>query len=69
MYDRILRLPEVIHKTGISRSSIYEQIQQGVFPKQIQLGKRMVGWSEAEINEHLNELSRPRSKHGHDSIG
>ena len=69
MTDRILRLPEVIEKTGISRSSIYEQMQLGLFPKQLRLGKRMVGWSEAEINEHLNELSRPRSKHGHDSNG
>ena len=56
MYDRILRLPEVIHKTGISRSSIYEQIQQGVFPKQIQLGKRMVGWSESEIDMYLQGI-------------
>ncbi|MDA9836521.1 AlpA family phage regulatory protein [Luminiphilus sp.] len=56
MTDRILRLPEVIEKTGISRSSIYEQMQLGLFPKQLRLGKRMVGWSEAEIEKHLEEL-------------
>jgi prophage regulatory protein len=56
MYDRILRLPEVMHKTGISRSSIYAQIQRGTFPKQIQLGTRMVGWSEAAIDSYLSEL-------------
>ena len=56
MSKRILRLPEVIEKTGISRSSIYEQMQLGLFPKQLRLGKRMVGWSEAEIEKHLEEL-------------
>ena len=69
MTDRILRLPEVIEKTGISRSSIYEQMQLGLFPKQLRLGKRMVGWSEAEIEEHLAELSRPSPRHGDDSNG
>jgi prophage regulatory protein len=57
MTDRILRLPEVIEKTGISRSSIYKQMQLGFFPKRIRLGKRMVGWSEAEIERHLEKLS------------
>lgn len=62
MTDRILRLPEVIEKTGISRSSIYEQMQLGLFPKQLRLGKRMVGWSEAEIEKHLQELSSRSNK-------
>ena len=62
MTDRILRLPEVIEKTGISRSSIYEQMQLGLFPKQLRLGKRMVGWSEAEVEKHLEELSSRSNK-------
>jgi prophage regulatory protein len=57
MTDRILRLREVIQRTGVSRSSISEQMQLGLFPKQIRLGKRMVGWSEAELEEHLEKLS------------
>ena len=62
MTIRILRLPEVIEKTGISRSSIYEQMRLGMFPKQLRLGKRMVGWSEVEIEKHLEELSSRDSK-------
>ena len=62
MTDRILRLPEVIEKTGISRSSIYKQMQLGLFPKQLRLGERMVGWSEAEIEKHLEELSSRSNK-------
>ena len=50
MGDRFLRLKEVIHITGLSRSTIYAEISKGDFPKQIQLtGSRSVGWLESEI--------------------
>ena len=53
--NRILRLPEVKHLTGLSRSSIYSKITQGEFPKQIRLGIRSVGWSEKEVLEWVDE--------------
>jgi len=40
----IWRLPEVLRQTGLSRSTIYEMINRGDFPKQVQLGRRAVGW-------------------------
>jgi prophage regulatory protein len=53
MHNRILRLPEVKHKTGQSRSTIYERIKQGTFPAPIQLGGRNVGWLESEIESWI----------------
>jgi len=50
---RIMRLKEIIEKTGLSRSTIYNLISQGRFPKQIELGARSVGWVDAEIDEWL----------------
>ncbi len=47
---RILRLPDVIKITGLSRSSIYNYIDLGLFPKPIKLGKRAVGWPANEIS-------------------
>jgi prophage regulatory protein len=47
--ERILRFKEVQHQTGMSGSTIYEQIAKGKFPKQIKLGNRCVGWLESEI--------------------
>jgi prophage regulatory protein len=35
--DRMIKLPEVISMTGLSRSSIYLQIKKGNFPPQIKL--------------------------------
>ena len=42
---RILRIPEVSKKTGLSPSSIYKQIRLGQFPKGIKLTARAIGWS------------------------
>jgi len=50
---RIMRLKEVIEKTGLARSTIYNLISQGKFPKQIELGARSVGWVDTEIEEWL----------------
>ena len=55
MATTILRLPQVIARTGLSRSTIYLRIQEGGFPKPIDLGVRAVGWPESEIEEWLTE--------------
>jgi prophage regulatory protein len=49
----IMRLREVIEQTGLSRSTIYNLISQGKFPKQIELGARSVGWVDTEVDEWL----------------
>ena len=46
----ILRLPVVIQRTGRSRSSIYQDVQRGFFPKPIKLGPRSIGWPEIEVD-------------------
>ncbi len=53
MTHTILRLPEVKRSTGLSRSTIYLRISQGIFPKPVGLGGRAVGWLEAEIQDWL----------------
>ncbi len=46
---RIIRLPEVIERTALSRSTIYNMMQTGAFPKSIPIGARAVGWLEEDI--------------------
>jgi prophage regulatory protein len=65
MSHTILRLPTVIARTGLSRSSIYLKISQGAFPKQISLGTRTTGWLESEINSWIDKqitISRQQNK-------
>lgn len=47
----ILRLPDVKTRTGLSRSTIYQHMSEGQFPKPISIGLRAVGWLESEIEE------------------
>ena len=55
MATTILRLPTVISRTGLSRSTIYLRVSQGAFPMQVSLGGRAVGWIETEIQSWLEE--------------
>jgi prophage regulatory protein len=48
---KILRLPEVIDLVGLSRSTIYKRISEGLFPLPISLGDRAIGFVSLEINE------------------
>lgn len=65
MCENILRLPTVKARTGLSRSSIYQGIADGTFPRPIKLGLRSVGWLEDEIDEWIRqrvEASRNRGR-------
>ena len=52
---KIIRLPEVMGRTGMGRTSIYAWIAQGTFPRQISLGHRATGWLESEIDEWIDQ--------------
>jgi len=54
----ILRRPQVERRTGLSRSTLYQYIQDGHFPKPLQLGPRAVGWLESEVSEWIAARSR-----------
>jgi len=49
MTHSILRLPAVKISTGLSRSTLYLRIAQGVFPRPVSLGGRSVGWPAHEV--------------------
>ena len=50
---RVLRLPQVLARTGLSRSSIYLRVADGTFPQPVRLGKRAIGWIESEIDQWI----------------
>ena len=49
MTESILRFPAVKTHTGLSRSTIYLRITQGLWTKPVNLGARSVGWPESEV--------------------
>lgn len=46
---RLIRLPEVQHRVGLGRSTIYRWMAAGKFPKPVQLGSYAVAWTEDEV--------------------
>jgi prophage regulatory protein len=53
----LIRLPEVRKRTGKAKSTIYQEIKDGNFPRPRRIGKRAVAWREDEINSF--NASRP----------
>ncbi|MBF0106935.1 MAG: AlpA family phage regulatory protein [Deltaproteobacteria bacterium] len=49
MVPKLIRLPVVLSHTGLSRSSLYNRIQDGLWPKPVTLGSRAVAWPEEEV--------------------
>lgn len=56
----IIRLSDVLQRTGLSRSTIYNRIARNEFPRQVSLGARAVGWIEQEIERWIAERSHLR---------
>ena len=52
----LLRLPEVMQRTGMRKSWIYEQIAQGAFPVPVRLGGgRFTAWASNEIDGWIRD--------------
>jgi prophage regulatory protein len=63
MTNKALRLPTVIERTGLSRSSIYRLVQLGRFPAPVKLSERASAWRESDVVAWL-ESRRPANATG-----
>lgn len=50
---KVLRLAQVMHSTGLGRSTIYKYIAEEKFPIPLQLSERCVGWLESEVQQWI----------------
>ncbi|MCP1375927.1 helix-turn-helix transcriptional regulator [Dyella lutea] len=57
---RLIRLPEVMRQTGLSRSTIYEAIKRGDFPKPVSLTSTARAWHSEEIDAWITERRAAR---------
>lgn len=58
----LLRLPQVIERTGLTRSGVYELMAANDFPRQIALSARCVAWVDAEIDQWVrNRIANART--------
>ena len=55
---RVIRLRDVLRRTGLSRSGAYRLRRLGEFPKALKLGVRAVGFLESDVNEWIAERAK-----------
>lgn len=58
--DRFLRMRSVLERVGFSRSTLYRKMQEGTFPRQVQISDYCRGWRESAINRWMADPARYR---------
>jgi len=64
----ILRRSQVEQEVGLKRSTIYQRMQEGTFPRPIRLGERAVGWRASDIEDFLEDPARYRVPASDDEV-
>ncbi len=57
---KLERLPSVIERIGLSRTTIWRQVKEGTFPAPVKLGPQAVAWPSAAIDEWIERKIRAR---------
>ncbi|SVC00489.1 uncharacterized protein METZ01_LOCUS253343 [marine metagenome] len=67
---RLIRLPEVMNRTGYGRTTIYRKMEDGDFPKSVKLGgppkdpnafdSRAIAWIEDEVDQWIESTIEER---------
>ena len=55
---KVLRLPDVLERVALSKSTLWRRINDGEFPEPIKLGPRASGWLEEEVDAWIESRSR-----------
>jgi len=58
----IIRRKDLTARLGLPRSTIYDMMAAGTFPRPIQLGPRSVGWLVSEVSDFLAERANRRGR-------
>lgn len=56
--ERLVRLPEVMKITSVSRTFIYDAMAKQSFPCALKLGGRSIAWKLSEINKWIDSRQK-----------
>lgn len=56
LHSKIIRKPDVMALTNLSKSTLYNRIKDGLMPPSISLGARSVGFIASEINAVIDAM-------------
>lgn len=52
---QILRRPQVQERTGLPKSTLFQKVAEGNFPRPIKLGTRATGWLLEDVDRWIAE--------------
>lgn len=58
--EALLRKHEVLRLTGLSNSTFYNRIKDGVIPPGVPMGPRLKGWPASEIDAYIKSCIEAR---------
>jgi predicted DNA-binding transcriptional regulator AlpA len=54
--ERLLRLPEVLKRFPVSRSTWWAGVKSGRFPQSVKIGARTTAWRSADIESLIQRM-------------
>ena len=54
--DRLIRMPELSARTGLSRTTIYRRVKDGTLPRPLLIGSASIAWRESQIDDWIANL-------------
>ncbi|QFH50599.1 helix-turn-helix transcriptional regulator [Leclercia adecarboxylata] len=61
--EKLIRMHEVLKRTGFCRAWIYQHIHQKRFPEPVKIGERAIAFIESEIDEWIESVINMSRKH------
>jgi len=55
LQTNLIRIPKVMEKTGLAKSTIWWLVANDKFPKQLKLSQRISVWKESDIDNWIEE--------------
>jgi len=55
MSMKLIRIKDVMDRTGLGRSTVYKYMKLGLFPKSVNLTTRAVAWVESEVEAWIQK--------------
>lgn len=52
-YESLIRLPEVLKRTGVSRATVYRLINKKAFPLPVKISEKAIAFVESEVNDWI----------------
>lgn len=60
--ETLLRKHEVLRMTGLSNSTFYNRIKEGILPQGVPMGPRLKGWPASEIDAYIQSCIAKRDE-------